>query len=89
METDTDDVPHEAGWGASTRLFQITEPDLAELERILPIICDRAIWANVPMDAGMQKMSTLLRKQIEKVRDIVCNVRWNYGPPLQGGKISA
>jgi hypothetical protein len=57
----------------SVRLFQIAEPDLAELERVLPQIAD----------AMMAQLNPRLRVQWRKVQEIVTNVRWNYGPPLE------
>lgn len=55
----------------SVRLFQITEDDLAELERILPQITD----------VISDRLSGRLRTQIRRVQTIMSNVRWNYGPP--------
>lgn len=57
--------------GPSSRLFQINEEDLAELERILPVMYDRA---------AIQMQDTRSRKMVEKVMRIVQSVRWNYAP---------
>lgn len=53
------------------KLFQIHEDDLAALEHTLPEIAD----------AIMPHLNGRLRVQIRRVRDILSNVRWNYGPP--------
>lgn len=74
-EEQNNDAPQEAGFGGeSTRLFQISEPDLAELERLLPEFCAAA---------GMNINITRYRKQFEKAKEIISNVRWNYGPPRE------
>ncbi len=58
----------------STKLFQITETDLASLEEELPALMDaHSITCNDP----------LTRKRWELVKNILSNVRWNYGPPVQ------
>lgn len=55
------------------KLFQIREDDLAELERILPQICD---------DVAMSPEATpRQRTQIRVVQRIIRDVRWDYGPP--------
>lgn len=54
----------------STRLFQIQEEDLAELERIIPNL----------QDALMASWSTPVRKWLEKAKRILSDVRWSYGP---------
>lgn len=56
-----------------SKLFQIHEEDLAELERILPDICDRY----------MQVLDNRLRVQFRRLQTILSQVRWNYGPPQQ------
>jgi len=56
---------------ASTRLFQIKEADLAELEHTLPQFAD----------AMMPILNARLRVQWRCVQEILRNVRWNYGPP--------
>ena len=57
----------------ATRLFQINEDDLADLERTLPRI----------LDAAYATLDNRQRVMWRRVRDIVSNVRWNYGPPLE------
>jgi len=54
-----------------SKLFQIHEDDLAELERTLPQLAD----------ALMSSLTNRLRSQIRRVQTILSNVRWNYGPP--------
>lgn len=55
-------------------LHQIKEDDLSDLERHLPQI----------MSATMMSCNDpLVRKQWERVKEIVSNVRWNYGPPTE------
>jgi hypothetical protein len=69
----TDDENH-----GSTRLFQIKEDDLAELERIAPSLCDALsdkLGKNHPM-------GNRLRVQLRRVQAILSDVRWDYGPPL-------
>lgn len=56
-----------------SRLHQITEDDLAELERIVPEL----IWRLEPE----QLNQTVVRKRAEKLKEILSNVRWGYGPP--------
>jgi hypothetical protein len=77
------EAPEEPSFGGSVRMFQITEADLVELERLLPVMCD---WL-YPSLAKSQPGSNKLRMQLRKVKDIVSNVRWNYGPPLDVGII--
>lgn len=58
----------------TTTLHQITEDDLAALEQHLPQLMSETILAcNNP----------LVRKRWERVKEIVSNVRWNYGPPSE------
>jgi hypothetical protein len=54
-----------------SRLFQIYEDDLAELERVLPELLE---GLRCPFD-NRQKV------QVRRVQSILSNVRWNYGPP--------
>ncbi len=57
--------------GAMSKLFQIHEDDLAELERTLPQFSD----------ALMLNLTSRLRTQLRRCQTILSNVRWNYGPP--------
>jgi hypothetical protein len=71
MPEQEQEVPQEPECGGSTRLFRINEPDLAELERIVPLL----------MEQGMIKFDTnAARVRLRKVKQILSDVRWNYGP---------
>lgn len=52
------------------RLFQLYEEDLSELEKIIPEISD----------SMMGKLTPRMRTQLRRCKDILSNVRWNYGP---------
>lgn len=71
------EIPEEPTTGASMRLFQITEDDLAELERLLPDFHEafgsQQLGPNAP---GANR----LRVKVRRVKDIISNVRWNYAP---------
>ena len=60
-----------------SRLLQITEPDLADLEHMLPEL----------MMAGMTQWQGRQRVQWSRVIEIVKNVRWQYGPPTNVGTV--
>ena len=64
-----------------SRLFQITEDDLAELERLLPDLQDAVMTSRGYND------NNRIRVQLRRVKDIVSNLRWNYGPPTNVGII--
>lgn len=55
------------------KLFQITEEDLADLERLVPEAMDRVTMRPdaTPRDRAIFK----------RLQSIIVNVRWNYGPP--------
>ena len=55
----------------SVKLFRITEPDLCELERVIPQIC---------MDM-MEHLSPRTRTQFERLKRILSDIRWEGGPP--------
>lgn len=56
----------------SIKMYQIYEEDLEALESNLPAL----------MDAAFEQCNDpLVRKRWERVKSIVSNVRWNYGPP--------
>jgi hypothetical protein len=55
----------------ASRLFQIHEEDLADLERTLPQIADGLF----------DRLTPKLRTQCRRMQDILSRVRWNYGPP--------
>lgn len=50
----------------------INEEDLAELERVIPEISDSL----------MHHLSPRMRTQLRRIKEILSNVRWRYGPPL-------
>lgn len=52
-----------------SRLLQIYEQDLAELERLLPDLLETRP-GTTPRE----------RVQYRRVQEIIKNVRWNYGP---------
>lgn len=54
-----------------SKLFQIREEDLGELERVLPQLAESMITV----------MSNRDRVHLRRLQTIVSNVRWNYGPP--------
>ncbi len=56
---------------AMSKLFQITEDDLADLERTLPQF----------QDAMMPILDARLRTKLRRMQSILSKVRWNYGPP--------
>jgi hypothetical protein len=62
-------------------MFQITEDDLAELERLLPEVADAVSFGTEP------GASPRIRTQLNRVKTILSNVRWNYGPPSEVERI--
>lgn len=67
------------GHGDGMRLFQITEDDLAELERTLPDLLGPSPRFDNNPD----------RVRIRRVMTIVQSVRWNYGPVSDVTEIQA
>ena len=63
----------------SMRLFQINERDLAELEHTLPML----------LDSMYEQLDGRTRTQWRRVIQIIGNVRWNYGPPMEVERIDA
>lgn len=61
------------------RMFQITEQDLAELESLLP----QVLWSRPDLLTTRDKIKW--RRVIEIIKDI----RWNYGPPLECHRLEA
>jgi hypothetical protein len=53
------------------KLFQINADDLAQLERDLPLLAQSL----------MLTMNNSDRAAIRRIKAILSNVRWNYGPP--------
>ena len=72
------DTESEPESGGSTKLFDIREPDLAELEHLLPELVSALypVFASAPKDRYNK-----LRTQIRRMQKIIVDVRWNYGPP--------
>jgi hypothetical protein len=62
-----------------TRLYQITEEDLGELERTLPQICEDL----------MANLDGRLRTQFRRCQTILSQVRWRYGPASEVERIPA
>lgn len=58
--------------GGVTHMFRISEPDLAELERLLP-------WMYESMEIVVSNQPRT-RKRIRRVKEILSDVRWEYGP---------
>jgi hypothetical protein len=67
-----------------SRQFQISEADLADLERILPDLC----WDMMPLFTN-RELAPRLRTQLRRVQAILSEVRWGYGPPQQVEAIDA
>lgn len=65
---------HEEGSGgklvANMKLFQIYEDDLAEIEKSLPILSESLDTLN----------DRRLKTHMRRLKRIVSDVRWNYGP---------
>lgn len=57
----------------TNHLHQMTEEDLAEIERILPQLSD----------ALLPVMNNRIRVKLRRCQSILSNVRWNYGPPSE------
>lgn len=66
---DDDGLPGMAG---GSKLFHVYEDDLAELERILP-----DILSNPSLEIHFAARQ---RTQVRRVKDILSNIRWDYGP---------
>lgn len=60
-----------------SKLYQIYEDDLAELERSVPELAH----------ALMGSLTPRLKTKLRAVQSILSNVRWNYGPPEHVEKI--
>lgn len=55
------------------RMFQVCEADLMELEEVLPKLCES-------MQIQGQQCDIPTRTRWRKVKEILSNIRWNYGP---------
>jgi hypothetical protein len=63
-----------------TKLFHIYETDLQKLEAALPRIMDAA---------GMALNRPDVQVLFDEVKEIISNVRWDYGPPTEIHQIPA
>ena len=54
----------------SESMFQVSETDLATLERLLPSICDEFL----------PHLNNRTRMKFRECQKILSQVRWNYGP---------
>ncbi len=66
-----------------SKLYQIYEEDLVELERLLPELCQALAFSDG--NAYTPKVKVKLRR----CQIILSDVRWNYGPPDQVERIEA
>lgn len=64
---------------AASRMFQITEEDLADLEKMLPDL----------MHAHAARVNTAEKVKWRQVIEIIKNVRWCYGPWLECHELKA
>ena len=62
------------------KLFQIYETDLQKLEAALPRIMDAC---------GMALNRPEVHVMFDEVKEIISNVRWDYGPPSEIHQIPA
>lgn len=62
------------------KLFSIYEDDLGKLESALPRICERA---------GQSLNDPAMQVLFEECKEILSNIRWNYGPPTEVIQIPA
>ena len=53
------------------RLYQIYEDDLVYLESTLPMF----------QDIMIDRMDNALRIKFRRLKELLSNIRWNYGPP--------
>lgn len=63
--------------------YQVNEDDLCELERTLPQLADELLTAAAMSDSVTGRVKTQLRR----VKAILSNVRWNYGPHDDGSVV--
>lgn len=61
----------------ATKLFQISEPDLADLEKLVPELCER-LYASM-----LTNLDNSTRVKVRRVQKIIQDIRWNYGPPQE------
>ena len=65
--------------GLNTKLHQISGPELAELEELLPDL----LWHRPDL------LTPRVKIKWRRVMEILQNVRWNGGPPLKCFRIPA
>lgn len=53
------------------KMFQISTTDFDDLERFIPDIADKLMIHLQPRQ----------KTQLRRIKEILSNVRWNYGPP--------
>ncbi len=63
----------------SLKNYTIHGDDLAALEQLLPDL----MWFRPDVHTARQKIKW------RQVIEIICNVRWDYGPPLQCFRVDA
>lgn len=56
--------------------FQVSEEDLADLERLLPVFQELIL----PMLAHKPEIGPRYRVTVRRVKEILSNIRWDYGP---------
>lgn len=56
------------------KLYQINADDLEYLESAMPVICFRC---------GELLNDTDVRMKFRRIKEIVSNIRWDYGPPSE------
>ena len=75
------DAPQESDMPpCGTRLHQINEDDLATLERLLPLL-QSDLFREMARRQG--NGANAIRVKLRQSKDILSNVRWGYGPPLE------
>lgn len=68
---------------AMSKFFHIYEDDLAELERLAPLLCERL---QLSQDG---KVPGELKIKVRRVKEILSNIRWDYQPYDEVGRIPA
>lgn len=72
MADDVEETVPESDVPNGTPMFQISQSDLEELERIIPEWCWKFMMKELDSPRG--------RSQFERVKRILSDVRWHYGP---------
>ena len=63
------------------KMFQIRQDDLADLERIMAVLCEQLTMR--------EDATPLQRVMARRVKKVLSDVRWNYGPPEDVTEIPA